>query len=416
MNPHPIPAAARVCTRRALLQRSGFGVLGLSALPFLGRGLPLHGAEAAQAPADAGARYATDPVWLKAKYGPWGGPGVRPLPGPMDDIRVRDYAPISSLVLPENHVARARFPAIDIHAHSNARTQDDLTAWVRTMDEVGVETSVVLTGATGDAFDRMADLYLTRADRFQVYCGLLGTDLDRPDYPQRAAAELERCYRKGARGVGELSDKGLGFAGGTNVPRHRRLHADDARLDPFFRRCAVLQIPVVAHIADHPSCWKPLDVYQERPPQYQHFNLHGKDIPTHAELIAARDRMLAKHPRTTFIVCHLGNQGHDFGALSQSMDRHANLYLDISARDYEIGRTPRAAAKFLASYPDRVLFGTDMGREASMYRAWWRLFETADEFMPSRQWWPYYGLELSSQILDPLYRTNARRLMNWQKA
>jgi uncharacterized protein len=413
MASHPFPAFPRACTRRALLQRSGFGVIGLSAMNFLGRGLELQGADASSA--DVGARYATDPVWLKAKYGPWGGPGVQPLPGPMDDIRVRDYAPVSSLVLPENHPAKARFPAIDIHAHSNAKTPQELAAWERTMDEVGLDTSVVLTGATGEAFDRMAALYLTRPTRFQVYCGVLGTDLDKPDYPQRAVAELERCYRKGARGVGELSDKGQGFAGGPNVPRNRRLHADDARLDPFFRKCAELKIPVVAHIADHPSCWKPLDVHQERPPQYQHFNLHGKDIPTHAELVASRDRMVAKHPQTTFIACHLGNQGHDLAALSQSLEKYANLHLDISARDYEVGRTPRAAAKFLTKYRDRVLFGTDMGRDLSMYRAWWRLFETPDEFMPSRQWWAYYGLELSSQILESLYRGNARRLMNWQK-
>jgi predicted TIM-barrel fold metal-dependent hydrolase len=131
-------------------------------------------------------------------------------------------------------------------------------------------------------------------------------------------------------------------------------------------------------------------------------------------LIATRDRAVAKHSQTTFVACHLGNQGHDLGALSQSLDKHANLFLDISARDYEVGRAPRAAVKFLTKYKDRVLFGTDMGREHSMYRAWWRLFETADEFMPSRVWWPYYGLELSGDILEALYRGNARRLMNWR--
>jgi predicted TIM-barrel fold metal-dependent hydrolase len=261
----------------------------------------------------------------------------------------------------------------------------------------------------------LVDLYRAKADRFQLYCGVLATDIDQPDYPARAAAELERCFKQGARGVGELSDKGMGFGGGARLPRNKRLHGDDARLDPFFRKCAELKIPVVAHIADHPSCWKPLDVYQERSPQYQHFNLYGKDIPTHAELIASRDRMVAKHPRTTFISCHLGNQGHDLGALGKSLDRHANLFLDISARDYEVGRTPRAAAKFLAKYKDRVLFGTDMGRAQSMYRAWWRLLETADECMLGRVWWRYYGLELSVGVLDALYRGNARRLMNWKK-
>lgn len=413
MNPHPLPENSRdALSRRAMLHRSGFGVLGLSAMNFLGRGVEAH---AATAPTpDAANSYATDPVWLKSKYGPWSGPGVNPVPGPMDTITVRDYAPRNSLVLTENHPVKARFPVIDMHAHNEAPTPAALADWVRTMEETGVETTVILTGATGAAFDRMAELYLSRADRFQVYCGLLTTDIDKPDYPEKTAAELERCFRQGARGVGELSDKGMGYGGG-QLPRPKRLHPDDPRLDPFFRKCGDLKIPVVTHIADHPSCWTPLDVYQERPPQYQHFNLHGKDIPSHAELIAARDRMLARHPRTTFIVCHLGNQGHDLGALGRALDRHANLFLDISARDYEIGRTPRAAAKFLAKYRERVVFGTDMGRATSMYRAWWRLFETPDEFMPSRQWWPYYGLELPSNVLEPLYRGNARRMMNWER-
>lgn len=399
-------------TRRVMLQRSSFGVLGLSAMSFLGRAPELHAANAAVP--DAANSYATDPTWLKAKYGPWGGPGVRPAPGPMDAITVRDYAPSSALVLPENHPAKARFPAIDVHAHTEARTPEQIGAWVQTMDEVGVETTIILTGATGEQFDRLAALYGAHPKRFQVFCGLLTTNLDHPDYPQRAAAELERCFRQGARGVGELSDKGMGFGGG-QLPRAKRLHCDDPRLDPFFAKCAELKIPVVAHIADHPSCWQPLGIYQERPPQYQHFNLHGKDIPTHAELVATRDRAAARHPKTTFISCHLGNQGHDLGALGNSLDRHPNLFLDISARDYEIGRTPRAAARFLAKYKDRVVFGTDMGRTVSMYRAWWRLFETPDEFMPGRIWWRYYGLDLPATVLEALYRGNARRLLHWQQ-
>jgi predicted TIM-barrel fold metal-dependent hydrolase len=110
----------------------------------------------------------------------------------------------------------------------------------------------------------------------------------------------------------------------------------------------------------------------------------------------------------------LGNQGNDLATLSKELDKYPNLVLDISARDYEVGRTPRAAVKFLGKYRNRVMFGTDMGREKSMYQAWWRLFETADEYMPGRVWWRYYGLELSAPALEALYRGNARRILNWQ--
>ena len=358
--------------------------------------------------------WASDAEWIKIRYGAWGGPGVDPRPGPMDTIALKDYAPKSSLVVTETNVRKAKFPAIDIHAHINARTPEQVREWVRTMDEVGVQTTVILTGATGDRFDKLVDLYLKPyPGRFQLYCGLDTHDIDKPDYPQRAAAELERCYRKGARGVGELTDKGAGYSRDPNLPRDRRLHPDDPRLNAFWDKCAELRIPVVTHIADHPSCWQPLDVYQERTPDYQHFNLYGKDVSSYEELIAMRDRVVARHPKTTFVACHLGNQGNDLATLAKTLDRYPNLYLDIAARDYEVGREPRAAARFLGRYRTRVLFGTDMGREKSMYQAWWRLFESADEFMPGRVWWRYYGLELPGPVLQDLYRGNARRLMNW---
>jgi len=356
---------------------------------------------------------AKDPKWVEAKYGAWGGPGVNPDAGPMDGVKLKDYAPKDSLVLDHTNIAKAKYPAIDVHAHVNGRTPQEVADWVRTMDEVGIEKTVILTGATGAQFDKLADLYLkAHPGRFQLFCGIDTTDPDKPDYPQRAAAELERCYRKGARGAGELSDKGYGFGRGTKIPHASRLHADDPRLDPFWKKMAELKIPANIHIADHPSAWKAPDVYQERTPDYQHFNQTGKDVPPYEELITSRNNVLARHPKTTFIACHLGNQGNDLTTLGKVLDKYPNLYLDISARDYEVGRTPRAAAKFLNKYKGRVMFGTDMGREVRMYREWWRLFESADEFMIGRVWWRYYGLELPAATLEALYRGTAKKVLN----
>jgi uncharacterized protein len=348
--------------------------------------------------------------------------GVSVGPGPMDSILLKDYQPESSLVVPETFLAKARFPVIDSHTHSsmNGLSADQVAAWVRTMDETGVAVSVVFTDAIGKEFDRQADLYQRHPGRFAVYCSLDLADFDAPDFQSRAVAELERCQRHGARGVGEVSDKGWGLVPSSETdkaaaearPRDKRLHADDPRLDAIWEKCAELKLPVNIHIADHPSCWRPLGPHQERTPDFQLFNLYGKDVPSYAELLATRDRMLAKHPRTTFVAAHLGNQGNDLAALSKVLDRYPNLYVDISARDYELGREPRTARKFLDHYQDRVLFGTDMGRETGMYRAWWRLLETEDEFLPGRIWWRLYGLDLSSEVLKKLYRDNASRVLN----
>ncbi len=346
--------------------------------------------------------------------------GVTVQPGPMDTLLLKDYAPASSLVVPRTHVAKARFPVIDVHSHSSMnqmKTVGDVEAWVRRMDQVGVELSVVFTEATGAGFDRQADLFLKpHPDRFQVYCGIDVTAIDAEDYPARAVRELERCYRRGARGVGEITDKGWGLQGsGVDSPRARRLRLDDPRLDAFWEKCAELRLPVNVHIADHPSCWQPLGPNQERTPDFQGFNLAGQDVPTYEELLATRDRVLARHPRTRFIFCHLSNQGNDTAALASALDKFPNLYLDISARDYELGRQPRTARKFLLRYQSRVLFGTDMGWAQEMYEGWWRLLETDDEYLPGRVWWRYYGLKLPDKVLKRLYRGNAREILNWTK-
>ena len=244
--------------------------------------------------------------------------------------------------------------------------------------------------------------------------------MERPDFTDHAVRELERCHRKGATGVGELSDKGWGLMRANiaakplerpPLPRNRRLHVDDPRLDAVWEKCAELKMPVNLHVADHPSCWRPLGPQQERTPDFQGFNLYGKDVPSYEELLARRDRMLAKHPRTTYIAAHLGNQGNDLALVAAVLDRYPNLFVDVSARDYELGRQPRAALKFLTRYQDRILFGTDMGSDAAMYRGWWRLLETADEFIPGRVWWCLYGLEMPSPVLEKLYRTNALRIL-----
>ena len=344
--------------------------------------------------------------------------GVPVVPGPMDTVLLKDYEPHSSLVAPVTKIDKARFAAIDVHTHSamcGIRTREDVLSWVRTMDQVGIETSVVFTDAIGEAFIRQAELFKPFRRRFLVFCSMDAREVEAPDYSARAVRELERCFRGGARGLGEVTDKGWGMQGNAEsaLPRGRRMHPDDSRLDALWERCADLKIPVNVHIADHPSCWQPLGPHQERTPDFQAFNLHGKDVPSYEELLAYRDRMVAKHPRTVFVAAHLGNQGNDLASLAKVLDRFPNLCVDISARDYEIGRQPRSAVKFLGRYQDRVLFGTDMGRDEDIYRGWWRLLESADEFIPGRLWWRLYGMETPSPVLEKLYFQNAKRILNW---
>jgi predicted TIM-barrel fold metal-dependent hydrolase len=399
--------------RRDFIRKSVIGTTGI-AFGSMGFGCKSTTSTPVVAVEDQAAKdWHTDPEWLQIKYGEWGGPGVLAGPGPMDKILLKDYAPRSSVVTTETFVPKAKYPVIDSHVHVLARTPGEVSEWVRTMDDVGMEKSIVLTGATGEAFDDLVELFpKAYPERFLLYCGIDRSGIDSPDYPERIIEELVRCYKNGARGVGELSDKGWGFTGDNGLPRDKRLHPDDPRLDEFWEKCAELKMPVSLHVADHPSCWTPLDIFQERSPDYQHFNQYGKDVPSYEELIAKRNKALEKHPKTIFIACHFGNQGNDLEKLSQAMDKYPNLCLDTSARDYEIGRTPRSSARFLTKYKERILFGTDQSREKSMYQIHWRLLETADEYIVGRVGWRYYGLDLPADTLEALYRSTARKIFN----
>ena len=146
--------------------------------------------------------------------------------------------------------------------------------------------------------------------------------------------------------------------------------------------------------------------------------------------MAARDRVIARHPRTTFVLLHVGNQGERLDDLAGTLARYPNTQVDISARIGELGRQPRRARAFMERFQDRVLFGTDAVPPPygdavpqqllcdELYEIYYRFLETEDEYFdyapaatPPQGRWSIYGLGLSSAILRKVYHDNAARLL-----
>ena len=206
---------------------------------------------------------------------------------------------------------------------------------------------------------------------------------------------------------------------------------DDSRFDPMWDACGQLNMPVAIHVSDPVAFFDPIDRFNERFEElnaHPDWSFHGKDFPSNAEILEARNRVFARHPKTQFITLHVGNFAEDLGNVSAALDRFPNMTVEIGARIGELGRQPRTSRKFFDKYQDRILFGTDAvpgGVETpqqifdeEMYRIYFRFLETEDEYfdyapspVPPQGRWRIYGLGLPDAILEKVYNRNAARLL-----
>jgi len=329
-------------------------------------------------------------------------------------LLLKDYRPQSIYKVPITPVTKARFPVIDMHAHDYARTDEQVAEWVRTMDELGIEKVVVLSDVYGADFDRLIARYRKYPGRFSVWCGFDYRGYDQPGYGPAAVAELERCYKAGAEGVGELGDKGKGLF--YCKPQAWGMHLDDARMDPLLEKCGELGMPISIHVADPMWMYQPMDKHNDGLMNAYQWRLDNQtNILSHAELLGTLERAVRKHPHTIFVACHLANCCYDLGQLGTLLDKYPNLYADIAARYAELAPIPRAAAQFFQKYQNRLVYGTDMGRAKPMYLTTFRILQTADEHF--YDWdlfsyhWPLNGLGLQDRVLKKVYGANAQRLL-----
>ncbi len=330
-----------------------------------------------------------------------------------DQILLKDYKPKSIFRIPETRVEKARYPVIDVHSHDYAPTEANLQRWVQTMDEVGLERTIILSGATKVRFDQIMAKFGKQPKRFSVWCGIDYSGFDQPGFGPAAIAELERCHKAGATGIGELSDKGRGLGATTNK---LGMHIDDARMDPILAKCAELRMPVNIHVGEDRWMYEPMDETNDGLMNASKWQVKGgPGVLTHDEVVDSLERAVKKHPRTTFIACHLANCCSDLNRIGGMLDRYPNLYIDIGARYAELSPIPRTVSQFFIRYQDRVFYGTDMNPVPEMYRVTFRLLETSDEhFYPAyfrHYHWPMHAWALPDGVLKKIYRENALRVI-----
>lgn len=354
-------------------------------------------------------------------------------------LALPDFEPKSMLHVPETEVERAKYPVVDVHTHLTFRARREGEAMrtlatpaelLAVMDRRNVRTMVNLTGGTGSGLqEAVKTLQAAHPGRFVVFTEPSWGRASEPGYPKWQADELGRAKAAGALGLKVLKTLGLYLREqGTTGPL---VKIDDPRFDPMWEACGALGLPVAIHVSDPEAFFLPIDRYNERYEElhaHPDWSFHGKDFPSNAQLIAARDRVLAKHPKTTFIGLHVGHGAENLAAVSAALDRFPNFNVEIGARIGELGRQPRASRRFFDRYQDRILFGTDAvpnGVETpqqifgdELYRIYYRFLETEDEYfdyapakVPPQGRWRIYGIGLPDQILRKVYHGNADRLL-----
>lgn len=368
---------------------------------------------------------------------------AQPASGPAP-LELSQYEPRSMLRVHESRVERSKFPSIDFHTHISGSTKSEKGVelspdreyfgtpqeLLAVMDRKNIRAMVNLTGGyEGGLAEAVAKYDRVYPGRFYTFTEPNYSRFKEPNYSALQAQAIERAHRDGARGLKILKTLGLYLR--ENITSGSLVKIDDARFDPMWDACGQLNLPVAIHISDPIAFFTPTDRFNER---YEELNNHpdwsfyGGDFPSNAELIAARNRVMARHPNTQFVTLHVGNLSEDLQNVSENLDRFPNMSVDIAARVGELGRQPVTSRKFFDKYQDRILFGTDATPHGDeypqqvfndqLYEIYYRFLETNDEYfdyapakIPPQGRWRIYGIDLPDSILRKVYFGNAARLL-----
>jgi len=338
---------------------------------------------------------------------------------------------------------RAEHRTIDMHQHINGTTQH-ISRAVKIMDAVGIGIAVNLSGGTvtrgkngePSEFERTKAIADTLfSGRFLYYMNLDYAGWEEPDFADRAAKQIDEGHRLGAAGFKEYKRLGLFQRDG----KGKLLKIDDPRLDVMWERCGELHMPVSIHVADPKAFWSPYDSTNER---WKEMKDHPSwwfgdtnKFPPRMELLEALDRVITRHPKTTFVSVHFANNAEELDWVEKALDRHPNMNADLAARIPEIGRhDPDKVRRLFLKHQDRIFFATDFqvynrlilgssGNEPPptdadaevFFAKEWRWLETNDKnwahMTPIQGDWTISSIGLPAGVVRKIYFDNARKLL-----
>ena len=343
---------------------------------------------------------------------------------------LRDYDPTPALKVSQTKLTEAKFPVIDIHNHFGFRLKGDqqaLKKYVEAMDRNNMAYAISFDAPLG-AEDEHLKFLQPFAGRigFFVHLDFFQTEnrddpnsfaVNQPDFVRTSVEQLVVAKRKGALGLKLFKTFGLGV----KDREGNLIKIDDPQFDPIWEKCGQLKLPVIMHVADPVAFFQPVDANNERWEElsrHPDWSFHGPEFPSREDLLFARNRIVSRHPETTFIGAHVANNSEDLSVVAGWLDKYPNLMVEIASRINELGRQPYTARKFFLKYQDRIMFGTDGPFPEQRLRYYWRFLETFDEYFPYSEksplpqgMWRIYGIGLPDDVLKKIYSENALRVI-----
>jgi len=342
-------------------------------------------------------------------------------PKDIKELKLRDWQPRSMMVTKTTIIEKPLFPVIDVHNHLGGGAKD-LTSkrvmhYVEELTAAGVKTVVDLDGGWGTRLkERVKALDEAYPGRFLTFALINFEGIDDENWSGREVKQLEESFHAGAKGLKFHKTLGL-------IYRHkdgRPMQVDDTKLDPIWELCAKHHRPVMIHTGDPAAFFTPLDQFNERWHELNanpNWLFYGPQYQSREKLFEQLNHVIAKHPKTTFICAHFGNNAEDLASVGKWLDAYPNMYIDIDARISELGRQPYTARRFIIKYQDRVMFGTDTTPDREAYRIYYRFLETDDEYFDCSKshhlqgFWMIYGIFLPKEVLAKVYYQNAERVL-----
>src|SRR5262249_43344974 len=268
-------------------------------------------------------------------------------PADIRDLKLREWEPRSMMVTKTTLVNKPMFPVVDMHNHlgggKQILTPERVKRYLKEMDDAGVRTVVNLDGGWDEKLrETLQALDEAHPGRFLTFALVNFDGIDDDKWSEHEAKRLEAGFQAGAKGLKFHKLLGLHY----RYKNGKLMNVDDPKLDPIWEMCAKYERPVVIHIADPAAFFTPLDRFNERwheLNEHPNWLFYGDQFQPRQALLDQLHRVIAKHPKTTFINTHFGNNVEDLAAVAKKLDEFPNMYVDIDARISELGRQPYTA-------------------------------------------------------------------------